>query len=228
MPDLTRVLQLQLAIKTLSTTPSSRALLPLPHVQSIIENTYYMVPSEANNYGEDLHPPTPHEKELEWLLISKATAQVYGLILDALLNQTLPLNSDIWYWDEVLGSYIYTGVYYAQTSPWRMRTWGLEIYGEARRRLQNSVQADQKEDNDTISMSSSWRRFYGLVKDTIRDRSLANLQTRAISPLNLCQEEVRSKRRQLKRFREKSACGKQMALAFFYGIPERLDAPPLV
>jgi nuclear-control-of-ATPase protein 2 len=49
-----------------------------------------------------------YETELEWLLVSKATVQTYGLLLNTLLEQTIPVTDDIWYWDEVLGSYTYS------------------------------------------------------------------------------------------------------------------------
>lgn len=198
--DLTRVLQLQLAIKSLSTLASSRTLLRPTSIQSILKESELDGQSTANTSSRQ-------ERELEWLLVSKATAQTYGIILNALLDQTIPLNSDIWYWDEVLGSYISTGIYSVQTSPWRLWKWGHEIYHEARARLQAAVGGDDSEPAETVSISSSWRQFYGLVKDTVRERSLANLQSKAMTPLTQCREEARSKRRYLKRLREMSACG---------------------
>ena len=144
---------------------------------------------------------------MEWLLVSKATAQVYGLILNTLLEQTIPLSSDIWYWDGVLGSYVNTGLYSVQTSPWRFWDWGVEIYQESWRRLQNTISSSEDGDERKVSLSSRWRQFYGLVKDTVRDRSLADLQTRAVSPLTEYRDEVRRKRSKLRRFRETSACG---------------------
>jgi nuclear-control-of-ATPase protein 2 len=202
--DVARAVQLQLAIKSLSITPSSRTILPSARIQSILEHSQPLGVSASTGYRGQA---SPYEQELEWLLLSKATAQTYGLILDTLLDQTIPLNSDMWYWDEVLGSYINTSLYYIQTSPWRLLKWSNEVYQEAWRRFQATVHSDRSVTADTIPVSARWRRFYGLVKDTVRDRSLADIQSRVISPLNLCREEARSHRRQLRRYREMNACG---------------------
>ena len=206
-PDLARVIQLQLAIKSLSTTASSRALLHSTGIQGVLKEARLDGPSAENVYQDRAGRASQHEQELEWLLVSKATAQTYGLILNTLLEQTIPLNTDMWYWDEVLGSYVNTGLYYAQTSPWRLWKWSNEIYHEAWRRLQATVRTSQIESADTVSISARWRQFYGLVKETVRERSLADIQSKAISPLTMCREEARSNRRNLKRFREMSACG---------------------
>ena len=206
-PDLARVIQLQLALKSLSTTASSRALLRSSTIQSILEESQLDGQHAARDGPNASDQARQHEQELEWLLVSKATAQTYGLILNTLLDQTIPLNRDMWYWDEVLGSYINTGLYYVQTSPQRLWKWSNEIYEEAWRRLQATVYDNDAEPSNTVSISKSWRHFYTLVKDTVRERSLADLQTKAMSPLASCREEARSKRRNLKRFREMSACG---------------------
>ena len=202
--NVARIIELQSAIKALSTTNPSGTLVPASAVRSILEQAQLERPSsEGLDRGESvLH----WEHDLEWLLVSKATAQVYGLVLNRLLEQTIPLSSDIWYWDEVLGSYVNTGLYSVQTSPWRFWRWGIEIYQESWRRLQSAISSSEDDDEGEISLSSRWRQFYGLVKDTIRDRSFANLQ-RAVSPLTEYRDEVRKKRSKLKRFRETSACG---------------------
>ena len=72
-----------------------------------------------------------YEKELEWVVVSKAAIQTYGLILDNLVSQTLPLSQDLFYWDEVLSSYRYTLLYSLQTSPQRLWQFSNEIYEDA-------------------------------------------------------------------------------------------------
>lgn len=200
-------MQLQLAIKSLSITPSSRTLLASTSIQSVLEHSQLLGAHVAEGNEDTAGRASSYEQELEWLLLSKATAQTYGLILDTLLDQTIPLNSDIWYWDEVLGSYINTSLYYVQTSPWRLLNWSNEVYQEAWRRFRATVRNDRSEEVDNMPVSARWRQFYGLIKDTVRDRSLADIQSRVISPLNLCREEARSHRRQLRRCREMNACG---------------------
>lgn len=200
-----RILQLRSSIKSLSTTVPSGTLLHSSALQSILEQAQLERPSEERlDQGYNVFQ---QENDLEWLLVSKATAQVYGLILNTLLEQTIPLSSDIWYWDEVLGSYVNTGLYSVQTSPWRFWRWGIEIYQESWRRLQNTISSSEDGDERKMTLSSRWLQFYSLVKDTVRDRSFANLQTRAVSPLTEYRDEVRKKRAKLRRFRETSACG---------------------
>ena len=153
---------------------------------------------------------TAYETELEWLLVSKATVQTYGLLLNTLLEQTIPLSDDIWYWDEVLGSYSYTGLYAIQTSPLRWWAWSKDIYSDTRRRVARlrggSGDAISARDLGT-NLTDQWKQFYGLVTESIRERSIADIQQRVLSPIALCRAEARQKQRRLKRLREMSASG---------------------
>lgn len=128
-----------------------------------------------------------YEHELEWLLLSKATTQAYGQVLNTILEQTIPLEDDIWYWDDVLSTYRFAGLYSVQTSPIRVWEWSQEIYRDVRSRGGH--------------MADGWRQFYGLVKDSVRERSIANIQRRVVSPLAMVRNEGRKKRAALKRIR---------------------------
>ena len=148
-------------------------------------------------------------QELEWLLVSKAATQTFGIILNALLEQTIPLSNEIAYWDQVLGSYRYAGLYTIQTSPIRLWYWTNDIYGDAWQRLQ-SVQSSgevEEEEKRVLSLTERWRQFYALVKDSVRDRSLADMRSALWSSLTMSRLEARSKRTHLKRLREMSASG---------------------
>ena len=46
-----------------------------------------------------------YEHELEWLMLSKVAAQTYGQALGTILELTISLGDDLWYWDDVLGWY---------------------------------------------------------------------------------------------------------------------------
>lgn len=198
-----RNFKLQAAIKTLSTASTSRTLLSSETVLIALQQAQDL----RGNGEEDTDHPT-HE-ELEWLLVTKAATQTYGLILNALLEQTIPLNSDIGYWNEVLGSYRYTGLYTIQTSPLRLWSWANDVYNDAWQRLQSIRSADnnREEEERALSVSDRWGQFYGLVKDSVRDRSLADMQSKFMSPLTISRMEARSKRNHLKRLREMSASG---------------------
>lgn len=151
---------------------------------------------EAKYGGETLAQnalDTTYEHELEWFLIGKATVQAYGIILDALLNQAIPLGDDLWYWDSILGNYRYLGLYLMQTSPFRLWNWSRSIYHEVKQR--------------SSPVAQGWTEFYGLVKNVVRDRSIADVQRRVASPLTLIQTEVRRKRAHLQRARMANANG---------------------
>ena len=127
--------------------------------------------------------------------------------MNTLLEQTIPLSDDIWYWDEVLSSYAYSGLYTIQTSPSRFWDWSKDVYGDARSRFDSLRTNSAEEMLESKSMSERWRQFYGLVKDSIRDRSIADMRLNAMSPLTLSRAEIRHKQKHLKRLRELSASG---------------------
>ena len=209
-PNLTRILKLEAAIKTLSTASSSRALLPSQAILTTLENAKALERSANNSAEHDEY--SAQEQELEWLLVSKAATQTYGLILNVLLEQTLPLSNDIGYWNEILGSYRYTGLYTIQMSPLRLWGWVNDIYNDAWQRLGSIRSAGDQEVREQWTMSDRWRRFYGLIKDSVRDRSLADMQSRFLSPLTMSRMEARSKRKRLKNLREMSASGLGMLM----------------
>lgn len=136
--------------------------------------------------------------------------QTYGLILNILLDETIPLSDDIWYWDEVLSSYTYTGIYTVQTSPLRLWAWANDIYDDTRRRIANlkAQPADEVSARAIeANLTGHWKDFYGLVRESIRERSVADIQRRVLSPLALSRTEARRKQRHLKRLREMGASG---------------------
>jgi len=108
-------------------------------------------------------------------------------VLNTILGQTIPLEDDIWYWDDVLSTYRYAGLYSVQTSPLRVWNWSKDIYRDVRAR--------------GGEMADGWRQFYGLVKQSVQERSVANIQRRVISPLALVRSEGRRKQAALKKIR---------------------------
>lgn len=199
-----RIDTLQSYVKALSATSSSNPQLSSWRVLKLLDD------ADLSQHVNTQHAKSPYETELEWLVVSKATIQTYGLLLNTVLEQTLPLSNDIWYWDEVLSSYTYTGLYTIQTSPIRFWNWSNDIYKESRRRFHDLRTAPEnalttRKVGD--SLSQQWRQFYTLVQESIRDRSVADLQRRVLSPVALCRAEARQKQAKLKKFRELSASG---------------------
>lgn len=128
---------------------------------------------------------------MEWLLLSKATAQTYGAVLNAILEQALPLEDDIWYWEDIASTYRYAGLYSIQTSPIRFWHWSKDIYHDVR--------------NRGGALANGWSQFYGIVKDAVRERSLVDIQQRVVSPLALAQNEGKRKSKALKWIRLRNA-----------------------
>jgi nuclear-control-of-ATPase protein 2 len=194
-----RIAHLQNLIKSLSTTTSSKSsLVPGYRILETLKRADLSsgcstcsqwfaqdVGAKAEDAPKD---DASYEHELEWLLLSKATTQAYGQVLNTILEQTIPLEDDIWYWDDVLSTYHFAGLYSIQTSPIRLWKWSQEIYHDVRSRRGGQ-------------MADNWSQFYGLVKDSVRQRSIANIQRRVVSPLAMVRNEGRRKRAALKKIR---------------------------
>ncbi|KAK6214024.1 Nuclear control of ATPase protein 2 [Pestalotiopsis sp. IQ-011] len=207
--DSPRVKELLRVIKSLSTTSTTHPVLPLWRLQSLISQSDF-----GTATGDEEHPVGQYEAELEWLLVSKATVQTYGVIMDTLLDQIIPLSDHIWYWDDVLSSHSYGTLYLVQTSPWRFWAWSQEIYQDSidrlrRRRFLGSNEFSEQNlgEDITSSISQRWRQFYGIVRDSIRERSLVNIQNRFMSPAAVARTEARKKQAKLKKLREMTSSG---------------------
>ncbi|KAG9244819.1 ATP synthase regulation protein NCA2-domain-containing protein [Calycina marina] len=226
-----RVAELQSIIKSLSSTSSAKPLLSSWRISMLLEQaalaeTSLQTAGESEEEGET---GINYETELEWLLVSKATVQTYGLLLNTLLEHTIPLSDDIWYWDEVLGSYTYTGIYTIQTSPLRLWTWSKDIYADTKERVARvrgapgeAISARDLKSNVT----GSWKQFYDLVRESIQERSVVDLQRRVLSPIALCRSEARRKQRHLKRLREMSSSGLGVLVdeGLNFGIPSDTES----
>ncbi|RYP26486.1 hypothetical protein DL768_011720 [Monosporascus sp. mg162] len=205
-----RVNDLLRVIKTLSTNSGSKPRLSESQLRGLLFQTKLL----AEHHGS--FTVNQYESELEWLLVSKATIQTYGVILDTLLDQIVPLSDHLWYWDEVLSSSTYSTLFMAQTSPWRLWAWTLDIYEDSKARLQRytsgrtsaeSTEGDESPVPRPTGLSHRWGQFYGIVRETIRERSLANVQRRIMSPVAVARAEARRKQARLKKLREMTSSG---------------------
>ncbi|KAL8652457.1 MAG: hypothetical protein Q9210_002670 [Variospora velana] len=205
--DANRLGELQAAIKLLSTTTNLGALLSREKIQSAL-----VLARLSDSTTDDRDPSysarsSSTEQELEWLLVSKAVAQTHGLIIHLLLEQTLPLGWDIWYWDEVLTSSFYLGLYSIQTSPLRLWQLGKYVYADVQSRLRPSRGTITPDEIHIASSARGWSAIYGLITNSIRDYRMAGPTSRLVSPLIFYRSEVKMKQHKLKTFRELSACG---------------------
>ncbi|EFX02912.1 nuclear control of ATP synthase 2 protein [Grosmannia clavigera kw1407] len=151
-------------------------------------------------------------EEVEWLLVSKATVQTYGVLLNTLLEQIIPLHDDIWYWDDILTSYTSLSLFTVQTSPLRFWQWIREmgqVVGESRVRFgalrrQSPIGALQA---GGTSLSQQWQQFYGIVRRGIAARSFADLERRLLSPVARCRADARQSQKRLRQMRQLIASG---------------------
>ncbi|KAK0643570.1 ATP synthase regulation protein NCA2-domain-containing protein [Cercophora newfieldiana] len=123
-----RVGELVRIAKSLSSSSTSKTTLSSARIQALLVQSGLTGDRESFH---DLAAKSQYETEIEWLLVGKATVQTYGLLLNTLLDQIIPLSDDIWYWDDVLGSYWSSALYTVQTSPIRMWGWSRDIYSES-------------------------------------------------------------------------------------------------
>ncbi|KAK3190479.1 Nuclear control of ATPase protein 2 [Lecanicillium sp. MT-2017a] len=206
-----RINELLGLVQSLSTTSSSQPLIPVDRVRTLLLRSGILTRhSDGSASLPSISSKSQYENEIEWLLVTKATVQVYGAILNTLLDRIIPLNDDIWYWSEVLGSYTYSSLYTVQTSPLRVWAWTLDIYSTSMDRMRSfSVRDSPAElvESTGAGMAEQWRRFYGIVRSSITERSVANIQSKVLSPLAYCRSEARSKQMQLRKLREITASG---------------------
>ena len=168
------------------------------------------------------------ELDLEWLILAKAATQVYGMIMATLLEHTIPLGDDIWYWDEILGSYINTGLYTLQTSPIHLWAQAQDIYHDAKRKYQSRRDLQDLSGRASDGLSTGWRQFYSLVQESIQDRSLTQARSRILSPFAIRRTEARRKQNGLKRLREMNATGLGLLIdeGLSFGVPEDYVSGP--
>lgn len=162
-----RLDQLLRTVQSLSTTSTSRPLLSGRRIKSLLSQSGILSPLERGGAEQAsyVESRSPYENEIEWLLVSKATIHVYGSILNTLLDQIIPLNDDIWYWDEVLSSSTYSSLYTVQTSPLRFWAWSQDIYQASTIRMRSLTlpgSPSELVESTSVGLTTQWKQFYGL------------------------------------------------------------------
>ena len=200
-----RILALQAAIRGLSPSDSdSRALLRPGQIRFLLSTLSDRPEASASIAAETASSRDEFEIELEWLLASKATTQIYGIALQSILDTTVKLADDLWYWDEVLSSRRYTALYSVQTSPLRLYDWGSSVWNDVKARGGNfSIKGAGQDAQHAVTQS--WQEFYGLVRSVIRDKSVEQLQKQVVSPVTVIRNQIREKQKRLKSVRLRNA-----------------------
>lgn len=199
-------------LRSLSTTTSSQPLLPAADIRDLLLQTDIVGFNESSNEFPNKNQHGHYESELEWLVLGKATVQTYGVILNTFLDQIVPLSEDLWYWDQVLGSYTYSGVYTVQLAPLRMWTWTQDVYRDSRQRFRQFQSSDNQAEDIRDSLTHRWRQFYSIVRGSIHERSLADVRNKVFSPIALSRRQARFNHKQLRRLRAMTASGMGLLL----------------
>ncbi|CAK7227744.1 Nuclear control of ATPase protein 2 [Sporothrix curviconia] len=172
-------------------------------------------PGAGTTSSAGLLPGSPDKNvlasEVEWLLISKATVQVYGVLLNTLLERITPLHDDIWYWDDILTSYSSLSLYTVQTSPLRFWNWAKEVgqvMVESRARLSSVRHSPLGAlQSGSATLTQQWQQFYAIVRQGVAKRSFAGLERRLLSPIARCRADARHNQKRLKHLRQLIASG---------------------
>lgn len=222
-----RVAELVRIVKALSTPSSSDPLLPTWRVEQLLLQSGLAMSDGVVRPAPEIadEQANPFETEIEWLLVAKATMQIYGAMLQSLIDQNIALDEHAWYWNDVSCSYKHGFILWIQKSPLRLWDFTRDVYHESTHRIQrlysprpaaSNVDDQFNEDGaavngtstlSTMSLSQRWKHFYGIVRATVQDRSLVNIQDRILSPIALCQAEAREKGYHIRRLKENIACG---------------------
>ncbi|EFR05527.1 ATPase 2 nuclear control [Nannizzia gypsea CBS 118893] len=171
---------------------------------------------------------------LLWLVASKATVQTFASVMTSMVDETVPLSDGIWYWDEVLGSAFYSGLYTLQTAPARWASYLISIYRTTRQTGSNgSSSSSAAEDlsvgsglHDGTTLIARWRTFYRLVHHGVRARSVTHAKELVLSPFQLSRSRARASRSGLRRLREMTACavGLLMEEGLLFDVADEDDA----
>lgn len=200
-----RVLALQASIRGLSPSSSdSRALLRISQIHQLLSALSVRSEASASAAEEEIQEKDGYEEELEWLLVSKATTQVYGHVLTSILDETVALADDIYYWDAVLSSRRYSTLYAIQISPFRGWRFASVVWKDVRVRAGHFNMREAGHDA-TDSMTQRWRHFYRLAKQVVQERSVAEVQKQVLSPVTRLRSEMRQKQAHLRKVRLRNA-----------------------
>lgn len=126
--------------------------------------------------------------ERSWFLVAKFTTQSLGTVLSLLLEQSSLIGAEIDYWNDVLGSSLYTGHYTIQTAPSRTWEWMWEV-------ISNLKTASVRENLTSLNaINRDWKRFYQLVQNNIQQGLLKNTRDALSSPLTRYRLDMRRNR----------------------------------
>lgn len=184
--------------RSLSVGTSSGPLLKASRLRDLLRQIEKLEPDVQETVAK---ADSGHVTDLIWMVAAKAAVQTFAVVVTALLEETVALNDGIWYWDGVLGSYPYSGLYAIQTSPIRLVRRVKDVYRNIRQHG-----PDYRDQLNASALSARWTAFYHLVQDSLRQPQVGPAKQLILSPFQLCRSEARRNRRSLRKLREMNAC----------------------
>ena len=139
------------------------------------------------------------QEKLEWIVLGKVTTRTYGLVLENLLQEIIPLEAEISYWEDVITSFRYTSLFSLQTSPIRLWDWSRVIWQDVR--------------NSNPELKSAWREFYARAHASFSSQSHLGIRSMVITPIVNVRRDLQEKQEVLKRLKRRYAA----AVGFLLG-----------
>lgn len=181
-------------IHSLSLTSKSQHLLPASRLVDLLSEpdlSLLQGPADSEASADD-------DSDYLWLVAAKAAIQASGIVMHTLLDQTLRLHDEIYYWNEVLGSVWYSGLYAAQTSPVRLWHWSKDIYF-----IQD---AHAGPTSSSSSVAARWIQFYHIARSGVRSSLERSAHFNLSSAIRACRPEARQKRDALLAMKDVHTC----------------------
>lgn len=157
--------------------------------------------------------------DLSWLVVAKAAVQILGLVIQFYLEQSLVVNDELSYWDDIQSSIWYTCVYTVQTSP-------LRIWYKIQRSYSDQA-SDRRFSGSASLISAQWAQLYNRMQKVVVSASTCSAPQRMPSLLSASKSQVRQKQKHLKamKFKYVSSIGFLMEECFALRTDGGLSGP---
>ncbi|GLI80069.1 nuclear control of ATPase protein 2 [Penicillium ochrochloron] len=180
------VRRLQNVIGSISVTSKTQPFLSATRLADLLADPTLTrkLPASTELQNETESQAEEHVSDYLWLVAAKASVQASGLVMHSLLDQTLRLQEETYYWNDVLGSVWNSGLYTAQTAPTRLWHWTKGLPS-----IRNASSASLSR-----SLAARWAQFYQIARQSMSE---SPLRLNWSSPIRSCRAEARQKRDRL-------------------------------
>lgn len=177
--------QLQDLINSISVTSKTQPLLPPSRLADLLSGTFSRLQAQTTIHEGNSAQLSDHV----WIVTAKAAIQASGLIMNTLLDQTLQLHDETYYWGEMLGSIWYSGLYTVQKSPVQFCRWTKDAY------VAQTGQA-------APSITARWSQFYQIARQSAWRLGGHSIHAHFLSPIRSSRTEMRQKRDELLKMKD--------------------------